>query len=405
MSRAVSSSTGYVVTARGLCLATAAASAVLGCGGIADDAAIELDSRGASLLGGTLEARFEAIEPTGDVLTHRSGHSVVAVKQKLYVVRGVTDDFETQTNTFPEDVLRFNPRTEKTRALRERGEAPGGLSYSCAAGSNAQGGSLYLFGGANYVFELRPDFFSSLVVSDALYRFDIPRQRWTLLEPDGARPTARSGCAAELFGGDMYMFGGISRFFEVNAELWKFQPASETWAQLEPEGPVPPPRYKPAVALDRAAGELYYYGGLAFGPAGFERLDDFWVYDIAANTFRQLPSGIDPERDQGSMTVLTAPGGKRYVVHVGGDLPTTVACTGFPQLAAATAEVWAFDIDAETWTLLPVAGPAPRIEYHAGATLNNRFYFAGGWAEEPDPEQTCRQAWNEQIFELSLASR
>lgn len=38
--------------------------------------------------------------------------------------------------------------------------------------------------------------------------------------------------------------------------------------------------------------------------------------------------------------------------------------------------------------------PAPRIEYHAGATLNNRFYFAGGWAEEPDPEQTCRQVWN-----------
>lgn len=393
------------MSARELRWASGVISCALGCGAMADDAGPELESRSASLSGGRLEAHFEAIDPKGDVLTHRSGHSVVAVKDKLYIVRGVTDDFETQTNTFPEDVLRFNPRSEGLRTLRERGDAPGGLSYSCAAGESARGGALYLFGGANYVFELRPDFFPSLVVSDDLYRFDVPRQRWTLLEPEGARPTARSGCTAEFFGGAMYMFGGISRFFEVNDELWKFQPESETWVRLEPEGPVPPPRYKPATALDRAAGKIYYYGGLAFGAAGFARLDDFWAYDIATNSFRQLPSGIDPERDQGSMTVLSAPDGKRYVVHVGGDLPTTVACTGFPQLAEATAEVWAFDIDAETWAVLPVDGPAPRIEYHAGATVKNRFYFAGGWAEEPDPDQTCRQVWNERIFELSLGLR
>jgi hypothetical protein len=392
------------MSARARYLASGLVSCALGCGGVADDGGPELESRSALLSGGVLEAHFEAINPEGDVLTHRSGHSVVAVKNKLYVVRGVTDDFETQTNTFPEDVLSFNPRSERLRTLRERGDEPGGLSYSCAAGDSAGGGALYLFGGASYVFELRPDFFPSLVVSDALYRFDVPRQRWTLLEPEGARPTARSGCTAELFGGAMYMFGGISRFFEVNDELWKFQPESETWLQLEPEGPVPPARYKPTVALDRAAGKIYYYGGLAFGAAGFARLEDFWVYDIASNSFRELPSGIDPERDQGSMTVLSAPDGKRYVVHVGGDLPTTVACTGFPQLAEATAEVWAFDIDEETWSLLPVDGPAPRIEYHAGATVKNRFYFAGGWAEEPDPERTCRQVWNERIFELSLGS-
>lgn len=379
--------------------------AVLGCGSAIEDADPELDSRSAKLSGGMLAARVEAIDPRGSELTHRSGHSVVAVKDKLYVVRGVTDDFETQTNTFPEDVLRFHPRANVVHELRERGEAPGGMSYSCAAGTDARSGAFYLFGGANYVFELRPDFFPSLVVSDALYRFDVARRRWTLLEPAGARPSGRSGCAAELFDGAMYMFGGISRFFEVNAELWKFEPESGSWALLEPEGPAPSARYKPAVALDRAAGKIYYYGGLAFGAAGFARIDDFWVYDIASNSFRQLPSGILPERDQGSMSVLTAPGGKRYVVHVGGDVPTTVACTGFPQLAQATSEVWAFDIADETWALLPIEGVAPRIEYHAGATVKNRFYFAGGWAEEPDPERTCRQVWNEQIFGLSLVSR
>jgi hypothetical protein len=45
----------------------------------------------------------------------------------------------------------------------------------------------------------------------------------------------------------------------------------------------------------------------------------------------------------------------------------------------------------------------PRIEYHAGASIGQSFYFAGGWAEQPDPARTCRQDWNPYIFELSLA--
>jgi len=364
---------------------------------------VALDVRSAELAHGLI-AKVEVVGE--DPVLERSGHSMVEVKNRLYVARGVRDDFDSQTNTFPEDVLKLDRHNGNVRRLVERGaERPGGLSYSCAAGSDEAGETFYLFGGANYVFELRPDFFSSLVVSDSLYRFDVHTRRWTLLEPAGPRPSARSGCTAQFFRGDLYMFAGISRFFEVNDELWKFQPDLGTWTQLFPEGPVPSPRYKPAVAIDERAGKIYFYGGLAFGPEGFARIDDFWVYDITSNSFRQLPSGIAPVRDQGSMGVLAAPGGKRYVVHVGGDVPTDVSCTGFPQLAEATDEVWAFDIAAETWALLETDGWMPRIEYHAGATVKNRFFFAGGWAEEPDPARTCRQEWNPHFFQLSLVSR
>lgn len=342
------------------------------------------------------------VEPIGaDPALERSGHSLLSVRNRLYVARGVRDDFDTQTNTFPEDVLRLNPRNGKVRTLVERGDLPSGLSYSCTA---ADAGSFYSFGGANYLFELDPDFFGSLVVSDALYRFDAGRRRWTLLDPPGPRPSARSGCAAHVVDGALYMFAGISRFFDVNDELWKYEPELGHWTQLVAEGAAPPARYKPATALDEQAGKIYYYGGLAFGAEGFARIDDFWVYDIATNTFRELPSGIQPVRDQGVMGVVRAPGGKRYLLHVGGDLPTDVSCTGFPQLARATDEVWAFDIEAETWARLETAG-MPRVEYHAGATHDNRLYFAGGWAEEPDPARTCRQNWNPHIFELSLALR
>lgn len=369
------------------------------CGGEATDLGEPPEVSHSALTGHELSAHVRALGQAEQL--QRSGHSLLAVGQRLLLTRGVVDDFTTQTNTFPEDVLRLS-RGGGVRPLVERGSPPGGLSYSCTAADTAQGGSFYLFGGANYLFELDPGFFSSLTVSDELYRFDVPQRRWTLLEPEGPRPSARSGCTAAFHDGAMYMFAGISRFFAVNAELWRFDPSLETWSLLTPNGAAPPPRYKPAVALDEQAGRIYYYGGLAFGPAGFERIDDFWVYDIASNQFRQLPSGIQPVRDQGSMSVLAAPNGKRYVLHVGGDLPTSVSCVGFPQLAHATSEVWAFDIEAETWALLDTGNTAPRIEYHAGATLNNRFYFAGGWAEEPDAERTCRQEWDPNFYELSL---
>jgi hypothetical protein len=372
------------------------------CGGQAASDDEALGSVGSKLTLGTLVAEVQQIGE--DARLERSGHSMVSVGQRLFVTRGVRDDFDTQTNTFPEDVLRIGAHSGHVRALAQRGdEQPDGLSYSCVAADPSRGGSLYLFGGGNYVFELDPDFFASLFVSDALYRFDVPTRRWQLLEPAGPRPAARNGCAAHFFDGSVYMFAGISRFFDVSDELWKYDPGLDSWTQLAPSGPVPPARYKPATAIDESAGKIYYYGGLAFGPEGFARIDDFWVYDIASNSFRQLPSGISPVRDQGALTVLSTPEGKRYVVHVGGDVPTDVSCTGFPQLAEATSEVWAFDIEAETWALVSTQGPMPRIEYHAGASIGQSFYFAGGWAEQPDPARTCRQDWNPYIFELSLA--
>jgi hypothetical protein len=374
-----------------------------GCGAAAggEDA---VESKAAALQHHGLQAHVEAIAE--DVALQRSGHSVVAVDGKAYLARGVMDDFTTQTNKFPEDLWRLQPHSGALRQIDERGaQQPDGLAYSCTAGDDTGAGALYLFGGAHYQFELDPDFFASLVVSDGLYRFDLARKRWSLLEPAGVRPSARSGCTAEFFGGTLYMFAGISRVFDVNNELWTFRPELGAWTELHPDGPTPAPRYKPAVALDERAGKIYYYGGLAFGAEGFARIDDFWVYDIANNQFRQLPGGIQPVRDQGSMGVLTAPNGKRYVIHVGGDLPTTTSCVGFPQLAKATSEIWAFDIEAETWSLLDSAGSMPRIEYHAGTTVGDRFYFAGGWAEEPDAERTCRQVWNPHFYELSLRGR
>lgn len=355
-------------------------------------------------------AQIERLVPAGDPFLHREGASISAVNNKLYLVRGVAADVETQTNTFPTDVVQLHKNAKAKQLSQDGASSPGGLAYHCTAADEHDGaGALYLFGGANYVFQARPDFFASLTVSDALFRYDLAHETWQRISTAGARPSARSGCAAELLDGALFMFAGLSRFFVVNNEMWRFDPDSQTWQLLAPNGPLPPPRFRPASALDHETGKIYYYSGHAIGPNFTQpRLGDFWVYDIATNTFEQLPSQIDPPRDEGTISVLEATNGRKYVVHVAGhtESPTQQLCAGFPEaLSPTTDEIWAYDVEARSWSLLETTGdPAPRLHFHAGARLHDEYYFATGWREEPDPVRVCQQVFEENVFRLTLVA-
>jgi hypothetical protein len=351
-------------------------------------------------------ARITELPTHGDAFVPRTGHAVASVDNQVFVVRGVTDDVETQTNTFTHDVVRLNPFGAVLHVAAERGaETPGEMSFHCMAGDDRTNGSLYLFGGAHFVFQLDPDFFRSLRVFDQLWRYDVSSKRWSALAPSGVRPAARAGCVADFVGGSMYVFGGLNRFLALNAELWRFDADAGAWTHLEPVGPAPSPRFIPSSAVDAEAGKIYYYAGHVLGPAGFTNVNDFWVYDVATNRFRQLPVGPTPPRDEGALSVLKTPSGKKYVVFAAGHSASSVHCAGFPEDVTATNEVWAFDVEAETWHQLETEGPAPRLQHHRGATLKNHLYMAGGWHDEPDTERVCRKVWNDRFFDLTLIDR
>jgi N-acetylneuraminic acid mutarotase len=328
------------------------------------------------------------------------------VRDKLYVARGVEDDIPTQTNTFRNDVFRLDPHEgarAKLKTLHERGDAQlGETAYHCMVADPSRDGSLLVFGGAHFVYQGSPDFFRSLTVSDTLWRYRISNGEWTAIQPTGPKPAARAGCNAEFYRGSMYVFGGLNRFLRLNNELWRFDTETETWTQLTPSGPVPDPRFIGATALDEDQGKIYLYNGHKETPFGFETIGDFWVYDVATNSFRQLPSDPTPPRDEGTLSLLRTPHGKKYLVYTFGHTEAPVRCVGFTETTTATNEVWAFDPEAETWQKLDVEGDTPRLEFVRGAKIDNKQYLVGGYYDEPDPTNICRQVWNEGVYEVTL---
>ena len=354
----------------------------------------------------TPRAKVEAVRVHGDPFLHRTGHAVAKLDDALYVARGLADDIDAQANTFRDDLFRLDahPRDRATfTQLQERGDSiPGNLGYPCMVGDEDGSGSLLLFGGADYVFELDPNFFQSFTPSAVLWKYTTANRKWTPLGPSGAGPSARNGCTAERVHGSMYVFGGLGKFLVPNGDLWRYDIGANAWTELTPSGPTPPARFISASVADHETGRIYLYNGLGVTPEGFQPIGDFWVYDIAQNTWRQLPQTPTPPRAKGVFSMLHGPCEKNYLVYTGGNIDTTVHCEGFDENTTATNEIWAFDVQAETWQKLDTLGTAPRIEFAQGATLNNMQYVIGGWSDEPDPARICKQVWNETVYEVSL---
>jgi N-acetylneuraminic acid mutarotase len=271
--------------------------------------------------------------------------------------------------------------------------------------SDERDDSLLLFGGAHYVFELNPGFFQSFTPNNDLWRYEVHSGFWTKLAPLGPLPTPRNGCNAVRLRDSMYMFGGLGRFLNTDNELWRYDIAGNTWEELTPEGSLPPPRFIAATAIDEETGKFYLYNGLQATPQGFGQIGDFWQYDIEENRWRQIPATPTPPRNKGVFSELRGPCGKRYLVYSTGNIDTNVHCTGFDENTTAIDEIWAFDLEAETWQKLETVGPAPRLNFAQGSTLDNKQYLTGGWYDVPDPVRVCRQVWNETVYAVSLVDR
>jgi N-acetylneuraminic acid mutarotase len=354
-----------------------------------------------------LKAKVEKLQLKGDPFLHRTGHQVAAVKNDLFIFRGVEDDIATAKNTFRDDLFRLDPKhgeRARMKEMRERGDViPPETGFHCMVSDSRR--SLFSFGGAHYLFQGDPAFFQSFVVYDTLWKYDVSDKHWQAIQPLGTKPAPRAGCNAEFHDGSMYVFGGLNRFFALNNELWRFDTNTTSWTQLTPTGPVPEARFIGATTTDHDTGRIYLFNGHRSTPTGFQTIGDFWVYDVATNAFRALPSIPAPARDEGTLSLLRAPGGKKYLIHTAGHTATPVLCTGFIERTTAINEVWAFDLEAETWQQLQVEGDAPRLEFVRGATIDNEHYLVGGYSDVPDPVNICRQQWNEDVYRLSLVNR
>jgi hypothetical protein len=143
-------------------------------------------------------------------------------------------------------------------------------------------------------------------------------------------------------------------------------PASGAWRQLQPGGAVPQARRDHTLAADATGERVYLFGGRSGGSP----LSDFWVYDVAANTWAQLPGG--PSARFGHNAAFDAGHGR--VVIFGGQ-----GTDGF------LSDVWAYTVATNSWSPLVGNGAEPLDRYGAGGAydpLSGSLYISHGFTSD-----------------------
>lgn len=132
-------------------------------------------------------------------------------------------------------------------------------------------------------------------------------------------PQARVGHSAAVIGEKIFVFGGRGgadmQPLEENGGLWVFDTKTDAWSFLDPvAGPAPSSRsYHASLAIDKPAGH-----GTVFIHAGCPktgRLNDLWAFDVASRTWAELPEA--PGKPRGG-TSLAISNDQKIVYRFGG---------------------------------------------------------------------------------------
>ena len=175
------------------------------------------------------------------------------------------------------------------------------------------------------------------------WAYSFKTNAWTEMKPSGDLPSIR--CAlAMVFDpdtGKVILFGGIDKSAPLG-DTWLYDPAANTWTNLQPGGTTPSARSGHAMVYDPEAKKVVLFGGK--DSTGL--LDDTWTYDVSANTWTQVKSDKQPAARVGHSMAYDS-STKKTVVFGGWDMKTYYNST------------WAYDSSAGTWVSLSTGGSLP----------------------------------------------
>jgi N-acetylneuraminic acid mutarotase len=171
------------------------------------------------------------------------------------------------------DTWAFDPEGGSWRALDPPGAMPGPRGYLQLV-QDPESGKVILFGGGTENDDFRDT-----------WAYDPGMNTWTYLDPAGPVPAERSGYAMVHNGkaGVMILFGGTNTYESFN-DTWVYDPATDRWTELAPEGVVPSPRAFHAMVYDSKTSQVIMFGGYD----GYQYLNDTWSYDRDTNTWTEL---------------------------------------------------------------------------------------------------------------------
>ena len=200
--------------------------------------------------------------------------------------------------------------------------------------------------------------------------YDIAGDSWSF----GANAPGRSSEGAGIaHGGLFYTLGG--RSFGPRADIWSYDPDSDTWNATLTS--MSQPRAGLGVAV--VGNAIYAIGGRVAtgGPCSGGGLSSVERYDIDTDTWTNVAPLLSPRSDLAAATV----GGKVYVF--GG-------CDGFRNFTGA---VDVYDPTTDSWSAAPADMPTARAGMYAVAVKGNTVYVIGGWNGTP-PGLSTNEAYS-----------
>ncbi len=128
---------------------------------------------------------------------------------------------------------------------------------------------------------------------------------------------------------------------------------AQQWTELKPSGDVPVPRGNPTAIYDPVGHRLIAFGGRV--PGG--QLNDVWALDLNEMAWQNITPNDGPT-PRWSHNAVYDPAGHRMLIWSGRRDGTSYN------------DVWAFDLNAETWAELTPSTSTPNLRYGTAAVFD-----------------------------------
>lgn len=272
-------------------------------------------------------ARFALASTTNPGPFGLWGYLVARIDESRAFVLGGTDSATVVDSAWLVEVDATGMRASPIDA-----EGPSPRYCGCAAYDPVRGRVL-VYGGRDFEADAARE----------TWELDLEAGEWSSI-PTANQPAGVIGCAMAFdpVTERTFLFGGANRGGAL-ADLFRFDPVSGEWIQVDASGPVP--RYDAEFIASRD-GSLLLFGG-SYGARGSAFYSDLWRLDPRALTWTEvaLPAGPPGRRIP---WVVEDP--QRAGLYVG---------FGFDGETQPLGDFYYADLEALTWTELPLGADGP----------------------------------------------